>query len=411
MSETPDYKILFFKTAADAKIVSSDAGANGFSLMSPDGTELVSLPDVKWSSVDTDWIPDLTTAPTEVFSDDFGMYIKFGRVTFDGEHWSLYDPLTYLVPGYRVDMNNIRLMRWPPEEPDTVYDADHPPPKFLPPVFDYAGTVKSIVTGTELPLLIEARAGDNSHAYVPRPRVQDPVQFTGQDAHYTYRDYIQACRNYCMVVYTEKYTEVQLLNTARSYLGKEAMTFHLHDAKRQSKHTWDSWHTMMKNRWLDPNLRANAMAQLTRKRHHEDESIHDYTLAFDAICANAEISLTKIVPSTVAMFLNSLQQDLRTNMLVKCSQDELEKMTWDDICKLAHAQAHALGKYGPRKKQRRDDERRINNDGPARGQNPRGNQQQRDQQSQAHGKGRTGRKGRKGSAKGKGKNRNGKGNG
>ena len=67
VSETPDYKILFFKTAADATRVSSAAGANGFSLMAPDGTELVSLPDAKWSTVDLTWIPDLTTAPTEVF--------------------------------------------------------------------------------------------------------------------------------------------------------------------------------------------------------------------------------------------------------------------------------------------------------------------------------------------------------
>ena len=67
LSETPSYKILFIKDAAEANAVSSAAGANGFSLMTPDGTELVSFPDVKWSSVDTTWIPDLTTAPTQVF--------------------------------------------------------------------------------------------------------------------------------------------------------------------------------------------------------------------------------------------------------------------------------------------------------------------------------------------------------
>ena len=237
------------------------------------------------------------------------------------------------------------------------------------------------------------------------------MQFTGQDAHYTYRDYIQACRNYCLVVYTEDYTNTQLLNTARSYLGKEAMTFHLHDAKRQAKHSWDSWDTMMKNRWLDPNLRANAMALLSRKRHNEEESIHDYTLAFDTICNDAEISLETMAPSTAAMFLNSLQADLRTSMLDKCSQEDIEKMSWNDICKLAHAQAHALGKYGARKKQRRDDGRRNNNDGNARGNQPRGSQQQRDQQSQSHGKGRNRRRERNGKGKGKGRkgdrNRNG----
>ena len=409
VSETPEYKVLFFKDAAEADAVSSAAGANGFSLMTPDNTELVSLPDTKWSDVDTTWIPDLTTAPTEVFSDDYGMYINVGRVTFDGEYWGLYDPLTYLVPGYRVDNNNVRLMRWPPEAPEDEYDADHPPPKFLPPAFDYQGTVKAIVTGSELPLLIDDGTGGGTYVRdnAPRPRIQEPVPFTGQDAYYTYRDYVQACRNYCRVVYTEDYTNVQLLNTARSYLGKEAMTYHLHDAKRQAKHTWDSWDLMMKNRWLDPNLRANAMALLARKRHNEDESIHDYTLSFDSICNDAEIDLEEILPSTIAMFLNSLQDDLRTSMLVKCNQEELEKMSWDDICKLAHAQSHALGKYGARKKQRRDG-RRNDNDGQARGQQPRGSQQQRDQQSQAHGKGRNRRRnGRNGNGKGKGKGRKG----
>ena len=157
--------------------MSSAAGANGFSLMTPDGTELVSLPNVKWSSVDTTWVPDLTTAPTQVFSDDCGMYIDVGRVIYDGENWKLYDPLSYLVPGYRVDHYDIRLMRWPPHKPATAYDEHNPPPKFLPPAFDYTGTIKAIVAGTQLPLLTEDSAGQR--AYVPRPRVQEPVQFTG----------------------------------------------------------------------------------------------------------------------------------------------------------------------------------------------------------------------------------------
>ena len=118
LSETPDYKIVFFKTAEEANDATSGAGANGFSMMSPDlSTEIVKITDAKWASVDLSWIPDLTTAPTSVYSDDYGMYIKEGRVTFDGEFWWLYDPVTYLVPGYRVDKNKVRLMRWPPEKP------------------------------------------------------------------------------------------------------------------------------------------------------------------------------------------------------------------------------------------------------------------------------------------------------
>ena len=301
-------------------------------------------------------------------------------------------------------------MRWPPVKPSKNYDATNPPPKFLPPAFDYNAMLLALVKGTELPVLTENGMGDGStvRTNAPRPYVQTPVVFTGQDAHYTYRDYIQSCRNYCMVVYTENYSKTQLFNTARSYLGKEAMTFSLHDAKRNAHHNWESWDKMMKQRWLDPNLRANAMAALARKRHNVEESIHDYTLSFHTLCNDAELSLDNMLPSTVAMFLNSLQTDLRTGMLYKNSQDEIEKMSWPQLCELAHAQAHALGKYGPRKRQKtsanndRSDGRYDAFDNP-RGRQPRGSRQQREQQSQAHGNnGGRRRNGRNGRGKGKG---------
>ena len=91
LSETPEYKILYFKTAKEANdVTSATSGANGFSVMTPDlATETMSIPDVKWSSVDTTWIPDLANnAPAQVYSDDCGMYIDVGRVTIDGENWT-----------------------------------------------------------------------------------------------------------------------------------------------------------------------------------------------------------------------------------------------------------------------------------------------------------------------------------
>ena len=84
------------------------------------------------------WIPDFqATPPTTVYSDDCGMFIVEGRVVFDGNAWVLYDPVTFLEPNYRVDNENIRLMRWPPIQPATPYDDSNPPPKFLPPFFGY----------------------------------------------------------------------------------------------------------------------------------------------------------------------------------------------------------------------------------------------------------------------------------
>ena len=137
------------------------------------------------------------------------------------------------------------------------------------------------------------------------------------------------------------------------------MQHHLHNAKRHTTHTWTSWDRMMRARWVDPNLRAHAMAGIAIKKHKKEEAIHDFTLSFDTLCADAEITLNPIQHSTVSLFLNALQDDLRTSMLTKYEQEKIETMTWDDICGLAHSQAHAIGKYGSAQKNKK----RNNSDG------------------------------------------------
>ena len=117
------FKILFFRSNAEAQGVTSNAGANGFALFTGDmAMQLQSIPDVKYDGADTSWIPDYkANPPTQVWSDKWGMYTKIGRVLFDGTTWILYDMVSYLEKHFRCDSDGQRFRRWPPVKPAQEY--------------------------------------------------------------------------------------------------------------------------------------------------------------------------------------------------------------------------------------------------------------------------------------------------
>ena len=209
-------KIWFFRTNSDAQGSNSTAGANGFALFTADMvTELMAIPDAPYDTADTKWIPDYaTTAPTQIWSDKWGMYTEIGRVLYDGKTWKLYDPVAYLEPNFRCDSEGQRFRRWPPVKPAVKYDLNNAPPPFLPPEFDYRMTLQAIVMDTELPLLIKAAVTGfvsggmlPRMAPMPRPYIQSPTVFSGSPDSLSYKNYVRGCRNYCSIVYTTAYTD------------------------------------------------------------------------------------------------------------------------------------------------------------------------------------------------------------
>ena len=244
---------------------------------------------------------------------------------------------------------------------------------------------------------------------VPRPQVQTPKQFDGENAKFTYKDYITACRLYCASVYGAMYTMTQLLQTASSFLAGKAQAFALHDAERNANRDWQSWDSMMQNRWLDPNRKALAVQKICAITHHPTETAHEYNTRFDMHAADAELSLDPMTPTLTNMYLNGLQSDLRAAMLTRHNQRDLEAMTWAALCVTATDAAHALRKYlktsvvnsGNRRGRKGEDD--PDGDGTTRGKGT------GRYSSGKNGKGSAGRG--RGKGKGKGKSSKGKGKG
>ena len=255
-----------------------------------------------------------------------------------------------------------------------------------------------------------------THEPKPRPQVQTPKLFDGDDSTYTYRDYITACESYCVSVYGDNFSATSLLQTARSFLTDAALTFSLHDMKRNPARDWNTWDGVMKARWLDPNLRTNSVTKMMRMRQETDEIAHDFCTRFDMCAGDAEISLAPMHISTVSIFLTALQSDLRNATLTKFDQDTVDKMTWAALCKATADSAHALGKYVRKTNKRtrgnnqgdRDSNDRATGGRQRLGNNPKG-QPRRARGRQAKGSGnRSGGKGKSGknnSSGGKSNNR------
>ena len=111
--------------------------------------------------------------------------------------------------------------------------------------------------------------------------------------------------------------------------------------------------------------------------------------------------MNPIAPTTVSMYLNGLQSDLRTAMLSSKPQEVIEQMTWDNTMKLSQDQSNALQKYTSKRLKTSSSQ----------SQNTRGNGQQQRQQQQSHGKGGKGKHGKGRGKDGKGKGKDGKGKG
>ena len=144
----------------------------------------------------------------------------------------------------------------------------------------------------------------------------------------------------------------------------------------------------MLQRWVDPNQRSAAMSELQTNNHQHWESIQDYNHKFDTLCGDADLNMDPIAPTTVSMYLNGLQSDLRTAMLSSKPQEVIEQMKWEEIMKLSQDQSNALHKYQAK---------RQKTTSSTQSQNTRGNGQQQHQQGKGGG-------GKHGNGKGKGKN-------
>jgi len=304
--------ITYYQDAITATNAQSAAGAHGISLWNKaTSKEDMLLKNDKWDSTILDWIKEYTLAspPAELWSDDFGLYDKVCRISFDGKSYKQYDMLSVITQNFRIDNSELHFKRYPPVKPAVEYDENNPPPPFLlPDNFNHNKFVEASVTpGTIMPTLRADTALNKMQT--PRPQVQSPKVFDNMDKSYTYKSYMIKCQYYCTATYGVNYTAVQLLQTARSYLGGEVSAFELHDAQRNPTRTPAQWNVMMDKRWTDPNLKSQAVSEMHRMSQAGNEAAHNFITRFDTLAGDAEMDMNHT--TTILMFINKLQPELR----------------------------------------------------------------------------------------------------
>ena len=175
VSETTDISIFYYLTAEEAALYHSQAGANGFGIVEKStNVEIWTVRDLKWDDVDHTFynIYSTTNGPTQVFSDDIGLYDKNFRLVYDGTSYHSYDAISEIVEDFRVDMSGMRFRRYPPIQARMDYDSTHhPPPYLIPSNFIYQNFLVAIKMSARLPMLqkvLSAGSTPNSGDKAPR---------------------------------------------------------------------------------------------------------------------------------------------------------------------------------------------------------------------------------------------------